>query len=131
MIAKQVRCLDDGKIRMELRVLGLDALTNPQAELFRRPNKAKETTNCLGITKPPVANYTPPSSAVTGALSLRLTVGKDGRPKDIEVVRHADKSSEELAMASLRQSMFRPATCDGQPIEVQITVDVGSVHFRD
>jgi TonB family protein len=130
MIAKQVRCLDDGKIRMELRVLGLDALTNPQAELFRRPNKAKETTNCLGIIKPPMALKADDSSPfVTGALSLRLIVGKDGRPKGIEVVRHGDKSSEQLALSSVRQWMFKPATCDGQPIEVQITVDLQSSLF--
>jgi periplasmic protein TonB len=59
-----------------------------------------------------------------GMCVLGLIVGADGKPRDIHVIRSLGMGLDEKAMAAVRQWTFAPATKDGMPVPVQISVQV-------
>jgi TonB family protein len=59
-----------------------------------------------------------------GICVLWLVVGPDGRPRDIKVTRSLEMGLAQKAVESVRQWKFEPAKKDGQPVAVQIIVQV-------
>lgn len=55
---------------------------------------------------------------------LGLIVGSDGRPHDIRVSRSLGMGLDEKAIEAVRQWKFEPARKNGQPVAVQINVEV-------
>ena len=55
---------------------------------------------------------------------MSLTVGTDGKPKDIRVVRGVGYGLDEAAVGAVRQYRFKPAMLDGLPVESKIGVEV-------
>ena len=56
--------------------------------------------------------------------SLWLIVGADGRPRDMRVARSLGMGLDEKALEAVRTWRFEPARKDGQPVAVQINVEV-------
>jgi protein TonB len=82
----------------------------------------------------PRAKLQPPYPAVeeraevTGSVTVVVTIGTDGRVKDVEKVRAAsDAFYRATEQQALRHWRFRPATVDGKPVESRKTM---TVHFR-
>lgn len=59
-----------------------------------------------------------------GVVVLWVVVGPDGRPRDIRVQRSLGMGLDEKAMEAVRTWKFEPAKKDGQPVAVQINVEV-------
>ena len=59
-----------------------------------------------------------------GTVVLWLIVGPDGLPHDVRVARSAGMGLDEKALEAVRQWRFEPALKDGQPVAVQINVEV-------
>jgi len=59
-----------------------------------------------------------------GTVTLWLIVGPDGRPHDIRISRSLGLGLDEKAMEAVRQWKFEPARKNGQPVSVQINVEV-------
>jgi len=59
-----------------------------------------------------------------GMCVLGLIVGADGKPRDIRVIRKLGLGLDEKAMIAVSQWTFAPATKDGTPVPVQISVQV-------
>jgi TonB family protein len=59
-----------------------------------------------------------------GTVVLWLIVGPDGRPRDIRVSRSVGMGLDEKAIDAVRTWKFEPARKDGQPVAVQINVEV-------
>jgi TonB family protein len=59
-----------------------------------------------------------------GTVVLRVVVGPDGRPRDIRVQRSLGLGLDEKAMEAVKTWKFEPARKDGQPVAVQINVEV-------
>ncbi len=59
-----------------------------------------------------------------GTVVLWLVVGPDGRPRDIRIARSVGLGLDEKAMEAVRTWRFEPARKDGQPVAVQINVEV-------
>jgi len=59
-----------------------------------------------------------------GTVVLWVVVGPDGRPRDIRVQRSLGLGLDEKAMEAVRSWKFEPAKKDGQPVAVQINVEV-------
>lgn len=59
-----------------------------------------------------------------GMCVLRVIVGADGKPRDIRVIRSLGMGLDEKAIAAVSQWAFAPATKDGLPVPVQISVQV-------
>jgi TonB family protein len=59
-----------------------------------------------------------------GVCVLKLVVDADGMPQNIKVVRPVGMGLDEKAIAAVRQWTFSPALKDGEPVAVQIDVEV-------
>ena len=59
---------------------------------------------------------------ITGTVVLQATVSLDGLPAAIKVIRSADPQLSPLCLEALRAWQFRPASCDGGPIDAYVTV---------
>jgi TonB family protein len=59
-----------------------------------------------------------------GTVVLWVVVGPDGRPHAIKVYRTLGMGLDEKAIEAVRNWKFEPARKDGQPVAVQINVEV-------
>ena len=90
--------------------------------------KGKDVPDCV---TPPHAIYAPdpeyPATAVKehvrGFVTLQMVVGVDGLPRDIKAVR-SDRELDAAAIDAVKKWKFSPATKDGRPVPVVISVDV-------
>ncbi len=124
-----VRCFDGGTLKSEIRVLDLSVLNNSKPELFTQPVGAEESVNCIGPLNAPKPVYDPdPKSprpeGFANPVALGLTVGKDGIPRDIKVLRSIDKDFDKAAVDAVRGWKFEPGNCDGNPVETQIGAQI-------
>lgn len=60
---------------------------------------------------------------VQGEVSVNATIGKDGVPKDLKLIK-GDERLVTAALTAIRQWRYRPATLGGAPIETQTVVTV-------
>jgi periplasmic protein TonB len=59
-----------------------------------------------------------------GTCALTMIVGPDGKPRDVRIQRGLGMGLDKKAIQAVEQWRFSPATKDGQPVSVQITVEV-------
>lgn len=74
----------------------------------------------------PDPEYSPEArqAHLQGKVVLWLVVGEDGKPRSIRVVRRIGYGLDERAVAAVNTWTFQPAKRDGQPVPVQINVEV-------
>jgi TonB family protein len=60
----------------------------------------------------------------SGTVEIMLTVGQDGVPRDLWVLRPAGLGLDQKAGQAASRYKFHPATCDGKPVESTMYVDV-------
>lgn len=85
-----------------------------------------------GITPPRIIFAPDPSytleawqKGITGKVSLKLEVLPDGRTNNIRVVKPLDPSLDQSAVEAVAHWRFQPATKNGAPISIEISVVVG------
>ena len=61
---------------------------------------------------------------IQGALVLWLVVGADGKPSNIKVSRSVGHGLDQEAIDAVKKWKFEPATLNGEPVPVQINVEV-------
>jgi TonB family protein len=59
-----------------------------------------------------------------GTVTLGLTVAKDGSATGIHVVNSVDKDIDQAAIDAVSQWKFEPGTYQGNPVDVELTVEV-------
>jgi protein TonB len=59
-----------------------------------------------------------------GTCLLSIVVGADGKPHDIRVTRPLGPGLDEEAIKAVQQWKFEPARKDGQPVAVEVVVEV-------
>jgi len=62
---------------------------------------------------------------VQGTCVLSLIVDAEGHPRDLRIVRGLGYGLDAKALEAVREWRFEPARKDGQPVNVQVTVEVG------
>lgn len=84
-----------------------------------------------GVSAPRIINAPDPEyseearkAKYQGVVVLWLIVGPDGRPRDIRVSRSLGMGLDQKAIEAVREWKFEPAKKDGQPVAVQINVEV-------
>lgn len=129
LFPRSVRCFDNRKRKLEMRVLELEAVNNFSPDLFSPLDGAKESFNCPGILKQPKPIFYPdpplpkpenPDHPVV----LQVIVGKNGKPRDVNIVRSIDKDFDRAAVNTVRGWKFEPAKCDGEPIDREMMVEI-------
>ena len=90
----------------------------------------------LIILKTQKAPIYPPAALAgrfTGAVTLRVTVLKDGKVGDIEIVRcsHPNLGFEQASIAAVKLWQFEPATKNGEPVEYERKFKLNFRHSGD
>jgi TonB family protein len=62
----------------------------------------------------------PPSTEVV----LTLNVDASGQPQDVQVVKSPNHILDQPVSAAIRQTRFRPAMLDNQPVATDLTLTV-------
>lgn len=134
-VARSYECQEDQHRNLQARVVDLTTYIAQDPTLFVLPEGAKESVNCLGSTKPPTVVYrlnpTPPRSfSGTNVVTISVIVGIDGKPHDLKVISAPNRDYDEAALEAVRQWRYKPATCDGEPMEARINVETEFHHFQ-
>jgi len=63
---------------------------------------------------------------IEGGVELQAVVDKEGRPTDVKVVKSLDKENglDAEAVAALKEWRFKPATKDGKPVLMKVSVEM-------
>jgi TonB family protein len=128
VFARSYECAESGHPRLEARIVELVAEPKTDPELFTPPNGAKESTGCPDPIRPArvVHMVDPVAPAGSGMVVVAVSIGIDGAPHGLSVVSSPDPKLEKAALEAVRQWRFRPATCDGEPVEMKSEVDVAT-----
>lgn len=131
-----------GSLQETIRVLESDVPPPPTSSLESRPRtNAYNATRSLacanrptgGCIVPPVKtrDVRPiyPSGAASGMVQIAAVIGTDGRVATVDVVGNSDGSRPDPALANaaanaVSQWEFTPTILDGEPIDVQMKVNV-------
>jgi TonB family protein len=132
--ARSYNCTEGKRPSLTARIVELAAETPQDPTLFTPPEGAKESANCLSRTKPPAAVHTvevipPQKFDHSVVVVMSVVVGTDGLPRDLEVTSTPDRYFAEAALKAVRQWKFKPATCDGEPVETKIAVETEFHHY--
>lgn len=96
-----------------------------------RPRSAESDPISGPTTKPPVRTLPQPlsqplprwSGRESGTLRFQLTVGRDGRVKEVRVIETIPDMTAK-AIAAVQRWRFKPATLNGEPVEGTFDVDI-------
>lgn len=129
LLARSYKCDKDKQPILEARVVELAAAPATGSAFFTPPDGAKESINCLSPVKPPKAVNTPSPEAprTSGGQTIvvvDLIVGIDGKPHNLKVTSAPNHNFDVAAHDAVRRWTFTPGTCDGEPIETHVVVDV-------
>jgi len=100
-------------------------------KLFSIPPDTIEVGNCKNI-RPPQAVSTPePDFPVSASrenkqvmLLLSAIVNKEGRVEEIEVLNPGSDGFDAPARDAVRNWKFKPATCGGQPVNMEMSLEI-------
>jgi TonB family protein len=109
------------------------AQTQPPADTGSSgPTAAGDVLKVGGSVSPPRVTYAPDPEyseearrdKFQGTCVLWLVVGPDGMPHNIKVARALGHGLDEKAIEAVRQWKFQPALKNGEPVAVQVNVEV-------
>jgi TonB family protein len=126
---RQIRCTEDGLLKLEARVVELVPGTALDASLFAPLAGAQELANCQGKLMAPQPLETPDPKYPEGRarrdmVVLYIVIGVDGRAHDIKAVQPQGDAFESSAIAAVSTWRFKPSTCEGEPVPAQVNVEM-------
>ncbi len=129
VLARSYECGKDKHPILEARVVELTAEPATGSAFFTPPDGAKESVNCLSPIKSPTAVYDPDperprTSGGQTPVVINMVVGTDGKTHDLRVTSAPNRDFDKAALEAVRQWTFKPATCDGEPVEAHVAVDI-------
>ena len=125
----EIACYRDRHHDIDVDVTELSEETSPNLAQFTPPSGAIELANCLTSIVPPKAVSTntialPPDFSSDQTALVELLIDIHGKPQDIHVLQSGGKRTDEAAVATVRNWRFKPATCDGEAVPVQIRTNI-------
>jgi TonB family protein len=64
------------------------------------------------------------AAKIQGSVLLRVVVGTDGVPRQVQVLRSLDPGLDQKAVETVGTWKFKPGTKDGQPVPVMAQIEV-------
>jgi TonB family protein len=129
VLARSYECHEDKHPKLQARIVELVVEPTPDPAMFVPLEGGKESVNCLSGMKPPKATHqqspSPPNTSHGRNLVLMsLIVGTDGKPHDLRVTSAPNHDFDRVALEAARLWRFKPATCDVEPVETEIGLDI-------
>jgi TonB family protein len=127
---REMACFLNTHRELEAKVVDLSLAQSPDATLFTPPAGAVEIGNCSLNPVPPKAVSTPDPSSPSGMRDRRssvvvwMIIDTKGEPQDLRVSRSGGRQFDDSALAAVRGWRFKPATCNGEPMSVPISVEI-------
>ncbi len=127
---REMACFEDKHRQLEAKVEDLSPEPAPEADLFKPTPGATERGRCSGTSVRPVQTISPEPGFPTGSgngssfVVLSLTVDTQGKPQDLKVSRSGGQGFDDAALAAVQKWRFKPGTCDGDPMPMEIAVEV-------
>ena len=132
-IPTSYECYEQKKLWLAARVSDFIFHPEPDPSLFTPLAEGKEFAHCPTQPQPPrvIYNDAPALMEASSAMvKLTLQVGTDGNPHDLRIVKSANKMKDDSVLEYVRRWKFKPALCEGQPMEAEIAVEVDSRVIR-
>ncbi len=127
---REMDCFLDGHRKLQVNIVELSAEPSPDAALFTPPAGAIEMGNCSVKPEPPKPVSTPDPRFPVGSrdrsamVTLWLIIDAKGKPQEVRVTRSGGKPFDDQAASTVRGWRFKPATCNGEPMGTQISVEI-------
>lgn len=127
---REMACFRETHRLLQAKVVELTSEPPADAALFTPPPGAVELGECPVAPVEPEAISAPsprgPSSAADRAPYVRLAIVVDpqGHPQNIRIERSGGKTFDDQAVHTVRNWLFHPGTCNGQPIAMEVHADV-------
>ncbi len=100
-------------------------------KLFSIPPDTIEIGNCKDMRPPQAVSAPEPKFPVSASrenkqalLLLSAIVNKEGRVEEIEVLNPGTDGFDETAKDAVRTWKFKPATCGGQPVNMEMSLEI-------
>jgi protein TonB len=78
----------------------------------------------LVYKRDPVYPMSARQSGVRGTVEMDLTIGTDGRVKDVKLLKAADSALAEAAVEAVRQWVYKPTMVNGVAVESHTNVSI-------
>jgi hypothetical protein len=130
LVARSYECDEDKRPSLEAKMVELIAEPTPDPALFAPLQGAKESVNCLGkVEAPQVARpadlMAPAHFHGKALVVVELTVGSDGKSVDPRITSPPNPDLDRRSLEAVGRTRFHPATCDGEPMPVEIGFEIG------
>jgi TonB family protein len=123
-----VRQFRNGKLLHVFQLLELSPLPSPDFSLFAPPAGATEQPGCADPIHPAVIGILRPvfpstvHSRITGSVKVQFTVEPSGSTSHITIVDSDDPLLDQMALNTVTNSRFMPATCHGTPVPYHLSI---------
>jgi TonB family protein len=127
---REIDCFLDGHRKLQVNIVELSAEPSPNTALFTPPAGAIEMGNCSVKPEPPRPVSTPDPRFPMGSrdhsamVTLSLIIDAKGKTQEVRVTRSGGKPFDDQAASTVRGWRFKPATCNGEPVGTQISVEI-------
>lgn len=118
----------------EVASVNILELTTPgqfSPDAFTPPPKVPPLAGCMNPVPPRIAEVIPPEYPQTarerhleGSVAVDAWIGSDGVPRIGQVVKHLSPDLEESTLTAIHQWRYKPATCNGNPVDVQTVLQI-------
>ena len=132
----EINCVVSGHRQLDVHVIELTTQPSSDPALFSEPVGAIEIGRCPSGSVQPKPVSTPDPMFPAGErgrismVTVRMVVDVKGKPQNVEISQSGGKSFDEMAAGTVRNWRFKPATCNGEPMPLQITVEIMFKSFR-
>jgi protein TonB len=114
---------DDGEIGGVGSGPGSEVVQGPVSKRILRPGGEVTVPQIVSRTDPEYPEIAK-QIGLRGIVTLECVIGRDGRVRDPRVVRSAHPLLDRAAVDAVTQWLFRPATLNGQPVDVYFHLTV-------
>lgn len=136
LLARDIAIFDHGEQALSARVEAIESIPASAPELLPQSNAVSEPKTGIFKFDPDVtaAKLTSRADALfplnekqwtrNGSVSVRLTVGTDGRPHDLRVISGTSPSFVTEAVRAVLQYRFKPGLYQGAPVNFEMKVEI-------
>ena len=126
---RDVLCLEDRHKIISATVVELSIEPPLDPALFTPPPGAIELGQCSGKAVPPASSGYEigfPGLDLDRMAWLRIwfVVDAKGKPQNVRILRPINARSYESALKTVQSWHFKPGTCDGKPMQMQMTMEI-------